>query len=210
MSIIYLKLCQVATVIFVFIYFRLQFDFCTLIRYLIKMPDTKSTRCIQWAMWGNESSLLGASSLVAGGIIAIVGGLVESFLYWLPVGIYGLLLGLLITIVEYPRGKKSKGKSVPRDHQGGLTTIVNKIAFVKNYYARSIIYIIVALPAGLIAPTLLGAVGMLAGAAIYMGAAAHGEKWEAIVETPPTSNVPAAAARVQPPSQPPPRLPPQL
>jgi len=168
------------------------------------MPEA---RCIQWAMWGNESTLLGASSLVAGGIIAIVGGLVESFLYWLPVGIYGLVLGILITLVEYPRGKKSKGKSVPREHQGGLTTMVDKIAFIKNYYARSVIYIIVSLPAGLIAPTLLGAVGTLAGAGIYFGAAAHGEKWEPIEEKPPTTNVPTAAGRIQPPSQPPPRLP---
>ena len=174
------------------------------------MPEIKSPRCIQWAMWGNESALLGACSLIPGGIIGIVGGLVEpNFLYWLYVGIYGLVAGLLISVVEYPRGKKNKGKSVPREHQGVLTTLVDKTVIMKNLYVRSIAYVFLAVPAGLIAPTLLGAVGVLAGAGIYFGAAIHGEKWEPIVESLPTNNVQAAAARAQPPSQPPPRLPQQ-
>ena len=173
------------------------------------MRDSKY-RSIQWAMWGNESALLGASSLVVGGIIGVVGGVLENFLFWTPVGVYGFVLGVFISVIEYPRGKKSKGKSVPRAHQSGLTKFVDKVPLTKNYYARSFIYLVVCLPAGLIAPTLLGAVSVLAGAGIYLGAAAHGEKWEPIMESPPPSNNAAAAPRSQPPSQPPPRLPQQV
>ena len=164
-------------------------------------------RNIQWAAWGNETTLLGSYTLLLGGIIGIVGGLVEQFLYWLPIGIYGVVVGLLVSLLEYPRGKKLTGKSVSREHQDPLTKVVVALRFPKSYVARSIIYTAVSLPAGLVVPTVLGAVCILAGAGIYGGAAAHGEKWEPI-ESRSSAPVTSGSSVTAPPSQPPPRLPP--
>lgn len=170
---------------------------------------TNTPRNIQWSAWGNETTLLGAYILFLGGIISIIGGIVEQYLYWLPIGIYGIVLGLFVSAVEYPRGKKMKGKSVTRDHQESLTRFVAALRFPKSYYARSLFYLVIALPAGLVVPTVLGAVCILAGAGIYFGAATHGEKWEPI-GSPSSGSAPSKSTSpptLAPPSQPPPRLP---
>ena len=173
------------------------------------MPDMKS-RSIQWAMWANECCLFGALSMCLGGIIGLVGGLVEGFLFWFPVGIYGIVFGLLIFTLEYARGKKFSGKSIPRRNQNTLSNFNDKFSFLKNYYARSTIYLMVSIPAGLIAPTFLGTAGVLAGAGIYIGAAANGETWQPIKEASRPAEQPNFPPRLEPPSQPPPRLPTQL
>lgn len=162
-----------------------------------------SERSMQWSLWGNQTTFFGAIILLAGGIIAVIGSVYNSiFLFWLPIGIYGLIFGLFISILEYPRGKKVKGHSVPRFKQDFLSNILDQVSYLKSFYYRSFLYFVISLPACLITPTFLGAVCILCGCFIYAFAARRGEVWNAIniYESIPKSN------RLHvPPSRPPPR-----
>nr|CAB3235194.1 cytochrome b-245 light chain [Phallusia mammillata] len=175
------------------------------------MPATDlNVRSIQWAMWANETVLLGANVLVLGGMIGIVGGLVPAsapFQFWLPIGIYGIVIGLLISTLEYPRGKKNKGNTVTRSYQDCFSKLVSHLPLVSNYYVRACAYFIMAIPGGLVVPTLLGTVFIIVGCGIYMGAACHGESWQEV--KPWSAPIPQQQQPnfSQPPAQPPPRLP---
>ena len=162
-----------------------------------------ASRIIQWDVWGNETTLLGGLTLLIGAIIGIIGGVQEErFRFWFPMGIYGLIFGLMISIIEYPRGRKMKGHSVPRFAQIILSNLIVKIPFLKNYYYRVLVYVVVCIPACLITPTFLGAVCVFFGCMIYTVAAKKGETWHPIkLTSKERSNVNV------PPSYPPPRLP---
>ncbi|XP_002119402.2 cytochrome b-245 light chain isoform X2 [Ciona intestinalis] len=143
------------------------------------MPSSSSNiRSIQWGMWANETALLGSYVLTLGGIIGIVGGLLKNFMFWLPIGIYGVVFGILVGLLEYPRGKKNKGNTLTRR---------------------------VCIPGIISVPTFLGSVCVIVGSGIYLGAALHKERWNPIEARP---QVPSTSSDItQPPSQPPPRLP---
>ncbi|CAK8685017.1 unnamed protein product [Clavelina lepadiformis] len=169
------------------------------------MPSQPVKRSIQWGIWGNETALLGAYVLTIGGVIGIVGGVTQNFLFWLPIGIYGLIFGILMSFLEYPRGKKSKGNTVTRWHQSCFSSMVSKLPVVSNYYYRAFIYFVVCLPTLIIVPTFLGSACVMIGCGIYFGAAAHGESWSPVV---PRSQPQRTGGNVsEPPAQPPPRLP---
>ena len=163
-----------------------------------------ASRTIQWDVWGNETTLLGGWMLLIGAIIGLIGGIIEKqFLFWLPMGIYGLLVGLIISFIEYPRGRKMKGHSVPRYAQVEISKLVDKLPLIKNYYHRVFIYFVVCIPACLIIPTILGAMCVFFGCAIYLVAARKGENWQPIklISKKQSNNLNL------PPSYPPPRLP---
>nr|XP_002119312.1 cytochrome b-245 light chain isoform X1 [Ciona intestinalis] len=170
------------------------------------MPSSSSNiRSIQWGMWANETALLGSYVLTLGGIIGIVGGLLKNFMFWLPIGIYGVVFGILVGLLEYPRGKKNKGNTLLRSGQSCFSTMVNKLPFVSSYYFRAIAYFIVCIPGIISVPTFLGSVCVIVGSGIYLGAALHKERWNPIESRP---QVPSTSNDItQPPSQPPPRLP---
>uniref|UniRef100_H2YG10 Cytochrome b-245 light chain n=1 Tax=Ciona savignyi TaxID=51511 RepID=H2YG10_CIOSA len=156
-------------------------------------------------MWANETALLGSSVLSIGGIIGIMGGLLKNFMFWLPIGIYGLIFGIILVILEYPRGRKNKGNTAERRFQSCTATLLTKLPFVDNYYFRAIAYFIVCIPSAIIVPTLLGSVFVIIGSGIYLGAACHNEKWAPVSAR---TEVRSQSADVtQPPSRPPPRLP---
>ena len=168
------------------------------------MIDKRSN--IQWSVWANQTIYFGGITLLLGGIIGIVGSVYNvSFVFWLPIGIYGIIFGLCITVLEYPRGKKVKGHSVPRFKQEFISGVVDKLSYAKNFNFRSLFYFVVSIPACLIAPTFLGAVCIIFGCAIYVLAACCGEVWSPITEYSKPS------VQIQylhvPPSRPPPRIP---
>ena len=166
-----------------------------------------SSNSVQWSMWANETVYYGSLTLLIGGIVGVIGGVYHpQFLFWFPIGIYGLVFGLIICIIEYPRGKKVKGHSVHRLGQEPLSQCIDKLSFLKSYYHRAFSYFVVCIPACLIPPTFFGAVCVLFGCIIYVSAASKHETWKPIEQ--PRSQPQGTASTLQvPPSRPPPRLP---
>ena len=141
--------------------------------------------------------------MLIGAVIGIIGGVLENFLFWYEIGVYGLIFSILITIVEYPRGKKIKGRSQARFAQEFVSVLVDKLPVTKNYYYRVLIYFVVCIPACLIPPTFFGAVCIILGCVIYVIAGRNGETWIPIDML----NKSKAKNLHVPPSRPPPRLP---
>ncbi|XP_039262502.1 cytochrome b-245 light chain-like [Styela clava] len=171
-------------------------------------PQEKQ-RSIQWSMWANETALMGAWIVVLGGIVGIIGGAVEEFQYWLPFGIYSLVFGLLVVMLEYPRGKKNKGNTVTRSHQEIFTKINHKMyKFTRSYYIRALVLFLVCLPAGVIVPTFFGAFCLLSASIIYLVAAIRNEEWTPVgIQLDRAQRIDTISS---PPSKPPPRLPQQI
>ncbi|XP_075911097.1 cytochrome b-245 light chain-like [Petromyzon marinus] len=56
---------------------------------------------VEWALWANEQALISGIMLVIGGVIAVV----EKCELW-GLSAVGLVLGSLVSLIEYPRGAK--------------------------------------------------------------------------------------------------------
>lgn len=169
------------------------------------------TRNIQWSMWANELALCSAVVVFLGGIVGVIGGAVVEFQYWIPFGVYGIVFGTVVCLFEYPRGKKPKGNTVPRNHQEKLTEMNVKLYKVmKNYYVRSAMLLIICAPAGVIVPTFYGAFGLFIASIVYLVAAVKKEEWNPIGVKLQGRAPTRKDTTMVPPSKPPPRLPQQV
>lgn len=170
---------------------------------------TSNDRNIQWAMWANENAFLGSWVLILGGIVGVIGGAIEAFEFWIPVGIYGIVAGLLLLALEYPRGKKKKGNTVTRAHQEIFSRINYKLGVVtRNYFIRAVILFLFCLPAGVIVPTFFGGFCLLFASLVYLAAAFRKEEWMPIGIDLGPKTLQKKESISSPPSVPPPRLPP--
>ncbi|CAH1778606.1 unnamed protein product [Owenia fusiformis] len=159
---------------------------------------------IEWAMWANEQAIASSFIVFVGGITAIAG----QFSNW-GFGVYAVLAGLLILLLEYPRGKRVKGNTMERKYQIYLTKLVDKLGPVSsNYFVRFVIHLLLCVPCCFILPTVLGGMCLIITSAIYFVAALKGEQWKPVgLKSNKEVAVPTVATS-QPPSQPPPRAPP--
>uniref|UniRef100_A0AC11D5I4 Cytochrome b-245 alpha chain n=1 Tax=Ovis aries TaxID=9940 RepID=A0AC11D5I4_SHEEP len=64
---------------------------------------------IEWAMWANEQALASGLILITGGIVATAGQFTQWYL-----GAYSIAAGVLVCLLEYPRGKRTKGSTMER------------------------------------------------------------------------------------------------
>lgn len=168
-------------------------------------------RSIQWSMWANEMALCAAVVIFLGGIVGVIGGAVVSFQYWIPFGIYGIVFGIVVSMFEYPRGKKNKGNTAERSYQKFLTEMNVKIyVLTKNYYIRAVALFLICIPAGVIVPTFFGAFGLLLASIVYLVAAFRDEEWKPVGVNLPGSTPVRADTTMLPPNKPPPRLPQQV
>ena len=92
---------------------------------------------VEWAMWGNEQTIISCYVLCIGSILGVCSILMEfPHVRW-PISIYGIIVSLLVFIVEYPRGMMSKGKSNPRKYQKIPSKIVHSLrVFGRSYFVR--------------------------------------------------------------------------
>ncbi|XP_021352720.1 cytochrome b-245 light chain-like [Mizuhopecten yessoensis] len=134
-------------------------------------------RQIEWAMWANEQAIASAFILISGGAIGVAG----FFKGW-EIGIYGIVAGIFVLMIEYPRGKRKTGHSTQeRTFQRPLSRLLNCCGPVtRNYFVRFIIYLVLCVPACFILATLLGGVCLFITSMIYMVAAFRGEEWLAV------------------------------
>eukprot|EP00105_Crassostrea_gigas_P005025 XP_011418458.1 PREDICTED: cytochrome b-245 light chain-like [Crassostrea gigas] len=68
-------------------------------------------RQIEWSMWANEQAIISSSVVLFGGIIGITG----FFRAW-EIGIYAVVVAVLVFVIEYPRGKRAKGRTTERKY----------------------------------------------------------------------------------------------
>uniref|UniRef100_A0AC11BL92 Cytochrome b-245 alpha chain n=1 Tax=Ovis aries TaxID=9940 RepID=A0AC11BL92_SHEEP len=129
---------------------------------------------IEWAMWANEQALASGLILITGGIVATAGQFTQWYL-----GAYSIAAGVLVCLLEYPRGKRTKGSTMERW---------------------------LAVPAGFLLATILGTACLAIASGIYLLAAIRGEQWSPI-EPKPKERPQIGGTIKQPPSNPPPRPP---
>lgn len=165
-------------------------------------------RQIEWAMWANEQAITSALITSLGGIL----GVTQVFKNW-GFGVYGICIGIIVFLFEYPRSKRKKGTTNTRPYQKCLTIILNKLGVVsRNYFFRFIWYILVGVPCCFQLPVVLGGVCFFITSIIYFVAAMRGEAWQpdGLEQLDRQSSDLAAGAISNPPPVPPPRLPEEL
>ncbi|XP_006824739.1 cytochrome b-245 light chain-like [Saccoglossus kowalevskii] len=152
---------------------------------------------IEWAMWANEQALASGAIICVGGIIGVNG-----FTGW-EFGVYAIIAGFLICILEYPRSRRVKGSTIERTFQRILNPVMTVGGTVtQNYYVRFVTYMIACVPCAFLLPTLLGGMCLFIASLIYFKAAFAGEYWKPVgVETR------KRTITTKPPSRPPPRPP---
>ncbi|XP_004645057.1 cytochrome b-245 light chain [Octodon degus] len=156
---------------------------------------------IEWAMWANEQALASGLILIAGGIVATAGRFAQWYF-----GAYSIVAGALVCLLEYPRGRRSKGSTMERCGQKYLAAVVKLFGpLTRNYYVRAVLHLLLSVPAGFLLATILGTVCLVIASGIYLLAAVRGEQWMAIESKP--KERPQAEDIKQPPSNPPPRPP---
>lgn len=159
---------------------------------------------IEWAMWANEQALAAGLILLTGGIVGVAG----QFRGW-EFAAYAVAAGSFVCLLEYPRGKRSKGTSVGRTGQHCFTVCVKAFGpLTRNYYVRAFLHAALCVPGGFMLATVLGCVCLGIASLIYLGAAIRGEQWEPILPRSPTPKSTAESIK-SPPTNPPPRPPPE-
>ncbi|XP_034045099.1 cytochrome b-245 light chain [Thalassophryne amazonica] len=157
---------------------------------------------IEWAMWANEQALASGLILLTGGIVGVAG----QFRGW-EFAAYGVAAGFFVCLLEYPRGKRSKGTSVARTGQYCFTVCVKAFGpLTRNYYVRAFLHAAICVPGGFMLATVLGCVCLGIASLIYLSAAIHGEHWEPILPRQ-DPRKPAVESVKNPPQNPPPRPP---
>ena len=90
---------------------------------------------IEWAIWGNEQTIISCFVLCIGSILGVCSIMLEfPHIRW-PISIYGLVVSLLVLLLEYPRGTVEKRKTIPRRFQEIPSKIVQSLrVFGRNYF----------------------------------------------------------------------------
>ncbi|PAA62421.1 hypothetical protein BOX15_Mlig033434g3, partial [Macrostomum lignano] len=114
----------------------------------------------------NENSLLSAGILTASSVFAIAAGGSR----W-GLGIYGLLLGPLLALLEYPRAFK-----VERRWQSRLYPLF-RWPLIGKLYTRCVLHLVVALPCLFCLPLTAPSLSLLISACLYLAATLRGEKF---------------------------------
>ncbi|XP_039082470.1 cytochrome b-245 light chain [Hyaena hyaena] len=147
-------------------------------------------------------SVPGRDLLIMGGTVATAGQFAKWFF-----GVYSIVAGVFVCLLEYPRGKRRKGSTMERCGQKYLTQVVKVLGpLSRNYYVRAVLHLGLSVPAGFLLATLLGTACLAIASSIYLLAAFHGEQWTPI-ESKPKERPQVGGTIKQPPSNPPPRPP---
>eukprot|EP00056_Hartaetosiga_gracilis_P002034 m.49981 g.49981 ORF g.49981 m.49981 type:complete len:218 (+) comp10879_c0_seq3:159-812(+) len=167
------------------------------------MPSSKVIHNpIHWSLLANE---LG----VYGGLLALVGGILAlgSDFERIEFAYFSLGVSLPILIVEWPRSRRPKGRTLPRFKQEYFAPIVRVLGPVaQNYFSRFVIWLALSIPMYLCLPTLLAGVCLTLSALIYLLAALKGERWLEM-SAPSQPKLKTGAKMVAAPTRAPPRRP---
>eukprot|EP00055_Hartaetosiga_balthica_P018343 m.133084 g.133084 ORF g.133084 m.133084 type:complete len:275 (-) comp9491_c0_seq3:5732-6556(-) len=128
---------------------------------------------IHWAMFANELGVYAGFLALLGGLLAL-GDDFEGIEF----AYYSIAVSFVIIVIEYPRSKRPKGRTLPRAYQEYLSPIVRGLgAVAHNYFSRCVIWLGISIPMYLCLPTLLGGVTLTLSALVYFLSALKGERW---------------------------------
>uniref|UniRef100_A0A670YPQ6 Cytochrome b-245 light chain n=1 Tax=Pseudonaja textilis TaxID=8673 RepID=A0A670YPQ6_PSETE len=90
-------------------------------------------------------------------------------LYAAHLALQGLVAGVFVCFLEYPRGKRKKGSTLERCGQKYFTAAVKSCGpLTRNYYVRAVLHACLAVPAGYLLATILGTVCLAIASGIYL------------------------------------------
>lgn len=119
--------------------------------------------------------------LITGGIVATAGRFTQWYF-----GAYSIAAGVLICLLEYPRGKRKKGSTMERCGQKYLTSVVKLFGpLTRNYYVRAALHFLLSVPAGFLLATILGTVCLAIASVIYLLVSGC-PQWSASLPHPPS------------------------
>ncbi|ELW62890.1 Cytochrome b-245 light chain [Tupaia chinensis] len=156
----------------------------------------------RFTQWYFGAYSIRSAVLLAGGIVATAGRFTQWYF-----GAYSIAAGVFVCLLEYPRGKRRSGSTMERSGQKYMTPVVKLFGpLTRNYFVRSILHLLLSVPAGFLLATILGTACLAIASGIYLLAAIRGEQWTPI-EPKPKERPQVAGTIKQPPSNPPPRPP---
>eukprot|EP00045_Choanoeca_perplexa_P003788 m.33411 g.33411 ORF g.33411 m.33411 type:complete len:286 (-) comp12233_c0_seq1:147-1004(-) len=155
---------------------------------------------IAWSMWANVLAVYAANMMIVGGLLSQFGFKRSG------IGIAVIVLGVFVLFFEWPRPKRSKGNTIPREYQYSIGKVVNAFGpFARNYFFRCVVWLMASIPCFFVFPAIVGGVTLAVAALVYLLAAFKGEQWKLL--EPRAARGPGKELKA--PSKPPPRLPTQ-
>ncbi|XP_013779081.1 cytochrome b-245 light chain-like isoform X1 [Limulus polyphemus] len=140
---------------------------------------------MEWAVWANEQTLASSYILIIGASVGLCG----IFDKW-GIAVFGLITGIGVLFIEFPRGLNKKGQTKKRRLQECIVLYVSATGpLARNYYVRFCVYMCLAMPCCFMLPTFLGGMCLFMGAFIYLMAAVNGESWKPGVEKKPETQL---------------------
>lgn len=155
---------------------------------------------ISWSMWANVLAVYAAFIMIGTGIITQFANFPRASYIGPPV----IALGGIVLIIEWPRGKRVKGSTIPREFQQYVQPIVLFLGPAgRNLFFRAILWVGASIVCYFTFPTLIAGVVLTFSALVYFLAAFLGETWQPLD---PEREERAGPQINQAPSKPPPRL----
>ena len=159
----------------------------------------------QWSSFANQHAFVSSACLLLGGLISLIG----RFKWW-PIGIYSIIIGCVILLIEYPRsGRPKTNSNLPqssshaRAYQHFLTNIYTKLGFLySNYFPRFLLYLLLSIPCLLTLSTIIPALNLLITSGLYLLSNIRKEKWTEIQNK---EEIYRNVTIIQAPERPPPR-----
>ena len=137
---------------------------------------------ISFGIWANMQAFIASFALLGGAIIASSFSQTSNTLLYIGgqyVKYLNIPIALFVMFVEYPRGlKKDGGRVEERPFQSYIAPIHYLTFFVgRNYFIRSIVYILLSLPSQLSLSTTMAGFMLISSGFFYFIAALYDEGW---------------------------------
>ncbi|XP_022246817.1 cytochrome b-245 light chain-like isoform X2 [Limulus polyphemus] len=96
---------------------------------------------MEWAVWANEQTLASSYILIIGASVGLCG----IFDKW-GIAVFGLITGIGVLFIEFPRGLNKKGQTKKRRLQECIVLYVSATGpLARNYYVRFCVYMCIML-----------------------------------------------------------------
>ncbi|KFM61332.1 Cytochrome b-245 light chain, partial [Stegodyphus mimosarum] len=128
---------------------------------------------LEWGIFANEFALTSSYAMIVGGITSVS----NEFPRW-EIGIYSLIAGILVFLLEYPRGYRKDIRSLERRFQKYIVPYIVALGFYgRNFYVRFVLYLCLSVPCFFLLPTFIGGACIITASLIYLKAALSGFEW---------------------------------
>lgn len=132
---------------------------------------------IEWHMWGNVLAITGSICMIIGGGIGLAGSIGTRW-----VEIYAVAAGLAVFTMEWARGARKRGRTMPRTFQQYITPWLAKFGSVwSNLWIRGLLHLAIAMPCFFTLGTIIGGAVLVITGIVYVVAGFKGETWKPLI-----------------------------